>query len=505
MRATHSFFTLTLFSLLPLLASGLPQAKAHVGQPHRGRTNHAAGVKRLDAAALVNLAAEITSGTPSPTSSATTASDASSTGTTTTSSSSPAFTSYFPLTNLTFPSVKGSKRISSSSYKQLTKLLPSILSNANGISVHSWELGAYTETLLEVYNPELTPFGWDGGLCRGDVPWNVLAIAQDTISHYDWTGAPGRVTGNDLSTYLDESTTPVPYVSKALVGGDGALGDPVSLVPAVWLLAKFARRSDVRSRLGTRAADDYAWAVGNQLHYLLNGPKDDQDTISQREDGYELWADMGYMIPPSIAYLGLDITSYTLIKEAIDQFTHESAQMLNTDVNIYNHIPNWDARLWATGNGWMTYGLMRDIASAHASGLEALVWPEINQAQTTIANVFEALFGQLDDQSLLPNYMLQSNQTLTVGDTAGTALVVAAYYRFREIAPWLASDELTDKAEQAFDGVVAKIDSDGWVTHAVDPMGTYTWTVYPDDPTMHSPEAQAFAAKMWRARTEARC
>lgn len=61
--------------------------------------------------------------------------------------------------------------------------------------------------------------------------------------------------------------------------------------------------------------------------------------------------------------------------------------------------------------------------------------------------------------------MLEDNSTLALGDTAGTALTVAAYYRFLEIAPHLTSQDLIAKAEKAFDGVVAKIDDNGWVTH----------------------------------------
>lgn len=71
---------------------------------------------------------------------------------------------------------------------------------------------------------------------------------------------------------------------------------------------------------------------------------------------------MGYMIPPSLAYLGLDISNYDLLKKALKQFSLESSAMLDTDQQIYQHIPASDARLWATGNGWMTYGLMRDVS-----------------------------------------------------------------------------------------------------------------------------------------------
>lgn len=370
--------------------------------------------------------------------------------------------------------------------------------------MHSWELGAFTETLLEVYYPQLTPFGWDGRAFDGeDIPWSVLKIAKDAISHYNWTGAPGQDFGKNLPDYLFPDTTPHAHVSQALVGGDGALGDPVSLVPAVWLLARFARQDDVRDKLGLRCPEDYAWAVGNQLDYLFNGPASDNGTISQREAGFEVWSDMGYMIPPSLAYLGLDISDDSLLKKALEQFSLESSAMLDTDQLIYQHIPATDARLWATGNGWMTYGLMRDLASVKMSSFAEDLSSLKSDAEQTIAGVFKALFDQLGEDSLLPDYMLQGNSTLALGDTAGTALSVAAYYRFLEIAPHLTSQDLTAKAEKAFDGVVAKIDDDGWVTHCVDPMGTYGWVVYPEDHSLHSPEGQAFAAKMWKARTDA--
>lgn len=194
----------------------------------------------------------------------------------TSTSSMPVTTSFIPVSGLAFPSVTPCPSITASSYKTLTLLIPSILSNANSIAVHSWEIGAFTETLLEVYYPQLTPFGWKTSAFDGeDIPWSVLQIAKDAISHYDWTGAPGQNSEKNLQDYLFPDTTPQAHVSQALVGGDGALGDPVSLIPAVWLLARFARQDDLREELGLRSPGDYAWAVGNQLDYLFNGPTSD--------------------------------------------------------------------------------------------------------------------------------------------------------------------------------------------------------------------------------------
>ena len=85
------------------------------------------------------------------------------------------------------------------------------------------------------------------------------------------------------------------------------------------------------------------------------------------------------------------------------------------------------------------------------------------------------------DDNLLPDYMLQANSTLckfsasrmflelkrcmsAIGDASGTAVVVAAYYRFVKLCPWQVNNKMNASASNAFDGVVAKISSDGWLT-----------------------------------------
>lgn len=58
-----------------------------------------------------------------------------------------------------------------------------------------------------------------------------------------------------------------------------------------------------------------------------------------------------------------------LLKFALDQFAGESASLLAKDDNLYIHITaldpanTWDTRIWATGNGWMTYGLTRVVSA----------------------------------------------------------------------------------------------------------------------------------------------
>lgn len=59
------------------------------------------------------------------------------------------------------------------------------------------------------------------------------------------------------------------------------------------------------------------------------------------------------------------------------------------------------------------------------------------------------------------------------------------------------SDALETAAARAFDGVVAKIDAEGWLGSTVDPMGP--WEVR----GTRSPEGQSFVGMMWAARTKA--
>jgi len=103
---------------------------------------------------------------------------------------------------------------------------------------------------------------------------------------------------------------------------------------------------------------------------------------------------MGYMIPPFLARessnrgergtaltpdLGLAANSTDLLKDAVYQFGNESGYILNQEANqedkqdktqektqetnIYQHVnQKWGNQYWATGNGWMTYGLMRVVS-----------------------------------------------------------------------------------------------------------------------------------------------
>ena len=169
-----------------------------------------------------------------------------------------------------FANVTRNLAITASSYLVLSEKLPQVLRHAMRTSTHSWELGILSKTLLEVYSPKLTPFSWDTTLTNECIPWAMLNLTLAALAGYNWTGVPVSCTG-DLRDYLDPTTSPTPLISQALIDGDGSLGDPNSLVSAVWVLALYADREDVHSVLRVRPARDYAWVVGNQLRHLDEG------------------------------------------------------------------------------------------------------------------------------------------------------------------------------------------------------------------------------------------
>jgi len=93
--------------------------------------------------------------------------------------------------------------------------------------------------------------------------------------------------------------------------------------------------------------------------------------------------------------------------------------------------------------------------------------------------------------------MLHWDQSLAGGETAGTALTVAAYYRYIDMFRSTATEANNAAAARAFDGVFAKINAQGWLGSVVNPMGP--WVI---DGTQ-SPEGQSFVGMMWAARTRA--
>lgn len=63
-----------------------------------------------------------------------------------------------------------------------------------------------------------------------------------------------------------------------------------------------------------------------------------------------------------ISDLGMATNSSDLLKSALEQYELESDYILDEDAHLFRHVSqDWGKGFWATGNGWMTYGLVRIV------------------------------------------------------------------------------------------------------------------------------------------------
>lgn len=129
-----------------------------------------------------------------------------------------------------------------------------VLQVGEKISSHSWEFGILSEALLEYYSPSLSVFS-KGAYASGKVP--KPKVTRTPALAY-------AITRINL-------TRP-----DTLVDGDGANGDPASLVNPAVLIGQ----SD----------QDYIDAAGRQIDHLYKAPKYYNGAISQRDSVAELWA-----------------------------------------------------------------------------------------------------------------------------------------------------------------------------------------------------------------------
>lgn len=132
----------------------------------------------------------------------------------------------------------------------------SVANMAVSLPSHSWEYGAATMALLELYSPEYSVFG--------DAPFPVPTVSAPT-NYAMLKGKEWIVIGEGKDGLSD---------------GDGAAGDPASLGVIAWLIGK--------------TDEEYADAATGEVIYLteeaprwVNGSG--AGAISQRADVAELW------------------------------------------------------------------------------------------------------------------------------------------------------------------------------------------------------------------------
>ena len=147
---------------------------------------------------------------------------------------------------------------------KLTQLLPTVLAVSWRTTNHSWEYGTLSQSLIEVYTPGFSPFSHLGGSFNAsslpDAPDYLHIIRDVVLAGYDWSGAPNGTTSSAQQVR-----------AMPLMDGEGALGDPCSLAPALWVSGNSQSNLTTTGPCGITvpSVEDTQWAVQNQLAYLL--------------------------------------------------------------------------------------------------------------------------------------------------------------------------------------------------------------------------------------------
>lgn len=281
-----------------------------------------------------------------------------------------------------------------------------------------------------------------------------------------------------------------------MTASTGAAGDPASLGVSTILIGQ--------------TESEYLSAAERQVNHLLNDvPRWANGAISHREANVELWADFIYMAPPTLAYWAVQTHNDTLLDIAIQQCNlyhdvlsvpaNESGGDTAWDAaGLWHHIigppdGNNDNGIWSTGNAWAAAGMIRVLATAKNSKLEAdtLLLEKLEDSVKSILDGAIVLDNAEPDQPLLRNYL---NDTTWFAELSGTTLLAATAYRVVQLEPAKFGQKYTAWADEKREAATAMIGSDGLLAPVVNPLNWNDRT-----PATKSPEAQSFAILLFSA------
>jgi len=347
---------------------------------------------------------------------------------------------------------------------------------AESLPSHSWEFGAASQALLELYNPSLSVFG--------SAPFPVPSTNKKDAKALAYA-ASKIVFGQGVN---------------ALSNGDGATGDPASLGVSAVMLGKTDQQ--------------YASASQATIDYLMkSAPRYYNGAISHRVSTAELWADFVYMAPPFLAYYAVDSSNDTLLHETVNQCGYYR-QILQSNTTLsykgaWEHIigpANKDTGLWSTGNGWAAAGMTRVLATVmKAPVTQGAAWRQnaIVDLSLWIKEILDGAIASSLDGGLVRNYLDDADpKAHGFGEISGSSILASVAYRMVVLRPQVFGQEYIRWAD-GIRGVLSGNDANGQphitgagvATPAVNPLGWQDTKPF----TTGSPEGQAFVVLMYSA------
>lgn len=97
-----------------------------------------------------------------------------------------------------------------------------------------------------------------------------------------------------------------------------------------------------------------------------------------------------FMVPPSLAFAAVMLNNQTLLSEAVTQ-CQLYRQGLRQTTGLWAHIlqgnGTQDTGLWATGNGWAAYGMLRVLATVKWSPWAGSMGTEMSNLQSWVEEI----------------------------------------------------------------------------------------------------------------------
>ncbi|KAI0869709.1 hypothetical protein GGS24DRAFT_477968 [Hypoxylon argillaceum] len=345
------------------------------------------------------------------------------------------------------------------------EIISKVISQGNLLATHSWEFGAFSESLLEWYDPDLSVFS------ASPFPDGKIPVVQV-----------------DQVKSLSYAQPHIWINSTTLIDGDGAAGDPASLAVSAILIGQTQK--------------PFLSAAHRQIQHLLTAvPRWANGAISHREDYPELWADFIYMAPPALAYWAIQDANQTLLRVAIEQCLLYRDVLVVPDgadaAGLWHHIigpQNQDLGIWSTGNAWAAAGMARVLATARKSPWAHALASDLVKLTAAIRDILDAAIA-LDEKEpeepLLRNYL---NDTTWFGELSGMTLLTATAYRMAKLEPGAFGSGYVRWANRKREVLIERIGEDGLLSPVVNPLDWNDKT-----PGTASPEAQSFAVLMFAA------
>ena len=307
---------------------------------------------------------------------------------------------------------------------------------ATSLATHDWEQGTAAEALLELHNPELSVFGQQP-FPRSNIPTD--GMLKTRALEY-------------ILPKIEKDTREISIEGWTLSNNTWGISDPASL--GVFAVMAAAAQEE------TKGSGHSAWrdsVYGQMLRLLNDAPRYGDDEANQRYQSLgamshrtevaELWSDAIFMVPPFMAYLAVWSGAQSIALRVWDG-RDEWMDMAVEQISLYRDVlliaegenrGAWkhivgpsemaDPGAWSTGNGWAAYGMARVRATiAGWKPLAEVMKEETSKLDAWIAEIIDtAIRTDNHESGLLRNYLGDDSW---FGETAGTALIAAAAYRF---------------------------------------------------------------------------